>query len=497
MSSTTVADMFLALARALPDKAAAISGHRELTYSDLVELSGRCANALAARGVRSGQRVGLALRDNADTLVAMLALWMIDAVPVPLDFRSRGEQRAAFVADFTLVHVVEDRSIGAAPYSSIVWDELAEFSTTLSSSVPERLGPPSAALISLTSGTTGDPLGIVFEHSELIARAQSFAADTPGYPRGGILVMAYPLAFSASRSHTFGMLATGGTVYFHPPTFGAGELIDRVNQLGAHLLFAVPATVSAMLKATEGIKAFAMPELSLLYCGASGMTPQDKVRAAKQLSPAFLHCFATSLAGTCSILTGEDLFNRSETDGRIIATVLCQAVDTSGRPVADGEVGELRVRSTSTVSNMVGGEREASDRIRNGWAYSGDLVRISADGFMTVVGRTSDMIVRSGTNVYPSEVEKALYRFPGVTEVAVVGLPDPEVGEAVVAFIVAENSVTTEDLVAHSRLSLSPDKRPRDFFIVGSLPRNASGKVLKRDLRNQALSGQPVKTTQD
>ncbi len=490
MSSMTMADLFCALANAHPHRLAVVSGNRRLTYRQLFEQAEHAASVLTSRHVMPEQRVGVALRDNLDTLVSMLGLWLLNAVPTPLDFRSRGEQRSAAVADFDLSFVVEDRSSGAVGFASIAWDEeFRSLPDTGPRPLPERSGAAAPALISLTSGTTGSPVGVVFAHGELIARARSFGDETPNYPHGGKLLMPYPLAFSASRSHVFGMLVTGGTVCFHPPIFGASELIEQVNALDIDLLFAVPATVSAMLAVERQQPGFAMPRLAVLYSGAAGMSPSEKLRAAERLSPGFLHCFATSLAGTCAALAGNDLRERSDSDGRIYPTVLCQAVDAEGRVVAPGEVGELRVRSTSMVSTLVGRERVGSDRVRDGWAYSGDLVRISDDGFLTVVGRTSDMIIRSGTNVYPAEVENVLCRVPGVSEAALVGIPDPEAGEELAAFVVGDGTVTEATLVAFCRTHLAPDKRPRVFRIVDALPRSDNGKILKRELRDLLANG--------
>lgn len=486
-SRSTLADTILGLAGRYGDQTALVQGARSVSYAGLAADGARLAHSLRARGVGPGDQVGLCLRDGIDGMTALAALWMLDAVAVPVDFRNRAEERVRLVQEFDLTCMIEDRDIGGGAYPAILWNaDLAEDAARQPAVPPETQATGvHPAVISLTSGTTARPLGIVMGHRTLLLRVLGYGMESD-YPMGARFLNAYPLSFSASRHHTLGHLVRGGTVLFHPPTFGAAELAQRVNAEAIDFLFAVPATVSALMELADGGAGPLFPGLKMLYCGGSGMTPEDKRRAHALLTPGFLHCFSSSVSGTVSVLAGRDVVARANTDGRILPTVRLEIVDEADRPVAPDEVGAMRVRSHGMAETLYRGRaRDTGDRIRDGWAYTGDLARISADGFLTVVGRTTDLIIRGGANVHPAEVEGAISRLPGVREVAVVGFPDPALGEEIAAFVVGDATVTEAALTAHCRVELPPDKRPRRIVMIEALPRNANGKVLRRDLKDR------------
>jgi acyl-CoA synthetase (AMP-forming)/AMP-acid ligase II len=486
-SKSNLADTVVGLARRFRDRQALVQGARSLTYEELAAESARLAHALRFRGVVPGDQVGLALRDSIDSTLALFALWMLDAVAVPVDFRTRAEERRRLAQEFDLTLLLEDRDLGDGDYPSLTWDgDFAELVARQPASPP---APASAelhpAVISLTSGTTARPLGIVMSHRTLLLRGLGYGLESD-YPMAARFLNAFPLSFSASRHHTLGHLLRGATVLFHPPTFGAGELAERIIREGITFLFAVPATVSALLEvAGEGNDPF-FPELKMLYCGGSGMPPEEKRRAFRRLTPGFVHCFSSSVSGTVSILAGKDVEARPDTEGRVLPVVRVEIVGEGDRLVPFGEVGAMRVRSHAMAEMLYRGrDRESGDRIRDGWGYTGDLARLSEDGFLTVVGRTSDLIIRGGANVHPAEVEGAIGRRAGVRDVAVVGYPDPALGEEIAAFIVTDGSIGEAELNAHCRIELQPDKRPRRFILLDELPRNANGKVLRTELRTR------------
>ena len=484
--NTSLADTFYALTSRYGDHPAMVAGQRTVSYRQLAETASRSARMFQDAGIRPGDRVGIALRDSIDVVLSMVGLWMADAVAVPLDFRSRKDERETLAREFDLSGILEDRSAGGG-FASILldgnWREAMEGKD--SAPLDSPLSGHFPALISLTSGTTGKPLGIVVAHHAILARALCYGLECD-YPVGGRFLNAFPLSFSASRNHTVGNLLRGVTVYFHPPTFGAGELLERVNSIGATFLFAVPTTVKAMMDILPQSRGPAMPGLAMLYCGGSGMSAEDKVAAASRLTPGFLHCFSASLTGTCSILTGADLQTHPDTDGRILPMVRAEVVDDQDKCLPAGEAGAFRVRSHGMAERLYKDQaRDNGDKIRDGWAYTGDLARISADGFLSIVGRTSDMIIRGGANVYPAEVEAALLKHDHVKDVAVTGFDDAELGQEIAAFIVTSGPLSEAELVSHCRVTLPPDKRPRKYVFIDSLPRNANGKVLVRELREQ------------
>ncbi|ATG49142.1 hypothetical protein CEW89_17145 [Celeribacter ethanolicus] len=482
---SNLADTFHALGARYGARSALVSGARSVSFAGLVATSAQWARQFQAEGLKAGDQVGLVLRDSVDTVLAMVAIWMLDAVAVPIDFRNRADERGRLSEEFDLAALLEDRDLSNGAYRSIACDAGWKDTAARHSDAPvERKGTEShPALISLTSGTTGRPLGIVASHRTIQLRSFGYGFEAH-YPFEGKFLNAYPLSFSASRNHTIGQLMRGATVCFHPPIFAADELIEKVNSQGITFLFAVPATVKAMLGLSNGTGKPLMPDLKMLYCGGSGMEAHDKLRAWQELTPGFLHCFSSSVSGTCSVLAGADVASHSHTDGRVLPTVRLEIVDEDHTPLPAGEVGALRVRSHGMAEGMYKNRaRDTGDKIRDGWAYTGDLAKVSTDGFLTVVGRSSDMIIRGGANVYPAEIETVLQAVPGVADVAVTGFASVEFGEEIAAFVVAKSGVTEGDLAAECRVQLAPDKRPRKFIFLDSLPRNTNGKVLRRELR--------------
>jgi acyl-CoA synthetase (AMP-forming)/AMP-acid ligase II len=239
--------------------------------------------------------------------------------------------------------------------------------------------------------------------------------------------------------------------------------------------------VRGMLAEAAGTRKPILPDLACIYSGGSDMSVEDKLAAYERLSPGFLHCFTSSITGTCSTLSGADLLARPESDGRIIEGVRLEVVDENDRPLPDGETGAMRVRSIAMARTVLGGAgRSQGDKFKGGWAYTGDLASIS-DGFLSIRGRTGDAIIRGGANVYPSEVEHAIMALAGVRDCAVVGFASEREGQEIAAFVVG-SGLGEDDLVRHCRETLVPDKRPRRFIFVDTLPRNPNGKVLRRDL---------------
>lgn len=484
-----IADLISSLATVHRDTPAMISGDRQILYSELPKASRQFAAVLAKRGLQPHDRIGIAMRDGLDFMQAICAIWTLGAIPVPMDFRSTATERGTITEEFGLTTILEDRHLIGAIYSGTHWhDDVVSSSTEQEWLVDLGSDAPSTAVISLTSGTTGRPIGIVLDHSALVMRAFGYSFE--GISGRVRVLNVYPLSFSAMRNHTLGHLLRGSTIIFKPPLFSASELIDWVLTERASFAFMVEASVKGILAEAPATGGPLFPDLQVLYCGGSGMLASDKVEAAQRLSPGFLHCFSSSLSGTCSSLTGADLIERADTDGRIVPHARVEIVDEDDQLLPADTPGLLRVRTPGMASGFYANRsRPEGDRIKNGWAYTGDLGTISADGFLTIVGRTSDMILRGGANIYPAEVENVLNSLPGILDVAVVGIPHDVLGEDIAAFLVTDGTVSEDEVRAACQQGLSPDKRPRHIVFQSSLPRNPNGKVLKRELREHFQPG--------
>lgn len=487
----TLADLVLGCADAFGDRIALSDEVRQLSYRQLAEQSAQLAHALREDGVEAGDQIGIALREGIDGVLVMTALWMLDAIVVLLDFRSRVDERNRLARSFDLLAIVVDRALPGAEYRQINLRDMEPRARTQPVTAPlSKTAATFPALISLSSGTTGEPIGIVTSHRALAVRTLAYGMAAP-YPQNSRYLNVFPLSFTASYSHTLGSVLRGTEVIFHPPTFGAGELIEAINRHEVGFFFAVPATVHEMLTAVGENSKPALPSLQMLLASGAGVPAADKLLAARHLTPFFTTVFSSTTTGTVSQLAGADLQGRPETEGRVLPWILAEIVDGEGRRMPPGEIGALRVRSTGASDGIYRNrDREGGDRIRDGWSYTGDLGRIDGERFLIISGRTADMIVRGGANVYPAEIEAVISRLEGVREVAVTGFSAPGIGEEIAAFVIVAPGITEAELVAHSRTQLPPDKRPRRFVFVDTLPRNQNGKILRRELR-EALEGAP------
>jgi acyl-CoA synthetase (AMP-forming)/AMP-acid ligase II len=415
--------------------------------------------------------VGITLRDGGEAVVAMVALWMLGAVPVPIDFRSKPDEQAQLASEFQLSAIIGDRQTSQAPFASILIDDSWTDVIAKRDAEPffeDSQGAP--AIISLTSGTTGRPLGIVLGHEELLFRLESNIKLGRRHPHGK-LISVIPISFSGSRNHILSQLLDGATIYFYPPLFSAGALIEAVHARGATSLAVVPTILRALLDAPPRDGTYLFPGLDSLYCFGAPILPDEKRRARATLSRHFVEGYSSSLAGRMTVLYGADIDARPETVGRVLPHVTLEIVGEDDRPLPAGEVGAIRVRSPAVARAIYGAAR--------------DTGAVDGDGFLQLMGRSSDMIIRGGVNVHPSEVEAVLAELEGVKDVVVVGFAKSREGEEIAAFVVSSPELTEAALNAHCRGRLLSHKRPRKFVFVSDLPRNANGKILRTELRKR------------
>ncbi len=488
MHSINLADIFVSLGHRHHNRTALMSGRRQLTFGNLAASASQVAHRLALEGLAPGQNVGIALRDGMDVVVYLVALWMIDAVGVVLDFRSPALERAALAEEFDLVMIVTDNAPPGTPYPVIsIGGQWHEEVARQSMSPPVSAGKNSGlALISLTSGTTGRPLGLLVRHEDTLMRiAQSAFRNIATQATH---LVAQPLHFSAARNNTIQRLVQGWTVVIHPPLYSAEELAQEIIRIAPDTTLLVPSVIAGLLDYARERQTPLFPSLKLLTAGGAASLPQQKLDALKLLSPNYLEAYASSLCSNISVLMGPDILARPETVGRVAEMVRLEIVDEADRSLPVGTPGMIRVRTPSMVSGTYKSRtRPHGDRLKDGWVYPGDLGSLDEEGFLTLVGRASDVIIRGGANVHPSEIERVIAASPGVRNVAVVAYQTARESEEIAAFVVADPTVTDEDLMITARTRLSPDKRPRRFVFVDELPVTAVGKLDRNALKAKLL----------
>ena len=483
MTPVNLADVFVGMAARWRDRPAVVSATVTLSFGELAARAARTARELRLNGVASGNNVGIALRDNAETLILMIALWMLGATAVPMDFRANAAERSLLAKEFDLTAIIEDRQVEAQGYDHILvgpsWSEVI---------AKHRADPifpgekAAAAFISLTSGTTGRPKGIVIDHERMLLRSVFDASER----LTGTMLDPLPLSFSASRTHAFAALLQGWPVNFYPVLFSAQQLADSILAGEAKSLCAVPTVIRNLFELIGERDSPAFPGLEAVFCFGAPMSAAEKIRAKRTLCENFVQVYGATTCGRISALSGADLEKHPDSLGRVLPHVVMQMVDDADRPLPAGEPGVIRLRSPGMAQRVYGVTGQgAGDGFKDGWAYPGDIGAFDTEGFLHLLGRTSDLIIRGGANVHPSEVERVIEECEGVREVAVVGFTKLPEGEEIAAFVVSSRDLSEAALDAHCRTRLAPDKRPRKYVFVPALPRNANGKVLRTELRKQ------------
>lgn len=483
-NDANIADYFVGQAARFPDRVAIREQDDRLTYGALHQRTSKAARVLQRNGVVAGSRVGIAVSSSFDVAVLTFALWMIDATVCVVDFRSRLEEHNRITEAFGLTHIVQARQpAGRALYKAVIasefWDEVDSLEDG-SAFTPVR--PRHAALIGMTSGTTGTPIGIVRNHGTFISLSAQYTGFGSSDAPPSSIALVQPLQFAAPFHRTTTHLMKGGSVHLLPFLASAPEIADYLLRHSIAQAFVVPSQLRGLLDISTGGRKPLLPDLKVLDAGGSMLEAQENIRAYRELTPGYAVSYASSLTGRIAALSGEDVERYPGSVGRLVFRSEISFVRSDGKPAETGESGLIRVRGPAVADDIVGVARAASDRFEDGWAIPGDLGQLDENGILTLTGRASDVIIRGGANVFPQEIEAILRNHPGIGDVAVAGIKDAVLGEEIVAFVVRSGDVKATELEEFCRRALAPDKRPRRFKMVDSLPYSGMGKVIRRKL---------------
>lgn len=447
---------------------------------------------LRSSGLAPGDRVG-AYGHNSDAyLIGFLACARGGLVHVPVNQNLTGGDLAYIVEQAGCGLVLADPDLaGNLPAGTRFLalrdtDDslLARLDATTPYDGPESRGEDLTQLL-YTSGTTALPKGAMLTHRALVHEYLS-AITALDLQAGDLPVHSLPLYHSA-QMHVFLLpyLAVGAVnVILDTPD--VEQIFDLVEAGHADSLFAPPTVWIGLSNRPD----FATRDLSGLrkaYYGASIMPVPVLERLRERLPKlAFYNCFGQSEIGPLAMVLGpHEHKGRMDSCGRPVLFVEARVVDEAGKDVPDGERGEIVYRSPQLCEGYWGKPEETAEAFRDGWFHSGDLAVCDEDGYFTVVDRVKDVINSGGVLVASRQVEDALYTHEAVAEVAVIGLPDERWIEAVTAVVVARAEVTEAELLTHARENLAHFKAPKQVLFVAELPRNASGKILKRELRDR------------
>ena len=504
-------------ARRFADRVALDGPEGALTFAELGDRVTRVANGLLALGLRPGDRV-LDLQTNSRSYVETdLAIRSAGLVRVALNHRLHPDDWARIADDSGAAALVyaarfaaetDALRSGLGPARTVVvgdgpgtaYDGLVAGASTRPL---DPVGADELAGLHYSSGTTGAPKGAQRTHRNWFASVVNMTADVLGGPPAPTDVYLH----AGPVTHTSGLFVlpflVAGATQLVLPAWDPEAFVDAVERRGATHTALVP-TMVARLLARPDVDRERLRGLRMLGYAGAPMPAEQMRQAHDRLTPHLVQYYGLveaippvtvldatdherGLAGETELLTSA---------GRPALGVELAVVDDSGRPVPAGEVGEVVTRGDHVMRGYwnAGDRRDLSKAVVDGWLHTGDLGRLDAEGRLYLVDRKGDMIISGGYNIYPREVEDVIAEVPGVAEVAVLGVDDPDWGQRVTALYTVHDgaTVTDDEVLAHCRARLSSYKKPKDLRRVDAFPLNATGKIAKKVLRAElAQEGLP------
>lgn len=475
-----------------------------LSYGALLQRTVALAGHMRdAMNVQPGDRVAIYSANCMEYLEALHAILWVGAVSVPVNYKLHSKELDYVLGDcMARVLLVSQELAGSLinmvnqPAHVLVLGSV-DYERAL-----EHPGVPIAdrelddlASLFYTSGTTGRPKGVMQTHRNLQAMTLSYLADVDASDPGDVMIYAAPMSHGAGLYNYVHMLTGGRHLVPLSGGFDVAELTALATSVGRLTLFAAPTMVKRLVDYVIDSGADPSGFKTIVY-GGGPMYVEDIQRALEAFGPRFVQIYGqgecpmaiTALARRLLADSTHGRWNeRIASVGLPQSMVQVRVVDETGKPVPSGQIGEIAVRGAPVMMGYWRNEEATRKTLIEGWLLTGDIGFLDAEGFLTLRDRSKDLIISGGSNIYPREVEEILLSHPAVSEVAVIGEPDPEWGEVPVAFVVARTGCVLEE-ASLDRLcldNLARFKRPKAYRVVSSLPKNSYGKVLKTELRQQ------------
>lgn len=476
-----------------PDKPALVEIDRlTLTYRELADGVARVANHLAARGIGKGDHIAILSENSVEHIILLYATATLGAVSIALDPKWTAVEVARTVQGFDCRALVADDALrdrlslllsGTPECGVFIYSRDGRGCGLLQLVQEESARAPAVDIrdhdictIVLTSGTTGLPKGVVRTHRNVEVGCLNGALGK-GQTEEGRELAVVPIFYGSGRGSVIGQIFLGATVYI---------LTQFDAERTAHILHreritavALAPTMCRRLLQLPRLERFDFSSLRSLRKAGSPFTLGMATEIIQRITPNIYQGYASTESGSVTLLRPEEQIPKLGSSGRIEWGVEAEIVDESGRLVPPGGEGEIRVRGPNVCAGYYNNPDEEAKVFRDGWFHTGDIGRFDDEGYLYIVGRIKDTIKTGSINVSPREVEAAILEFPGVADVAVVGVPDAEWGEAVKALVVTSEDATVaaEQIQAHCRARLAGYKVPKSVAFVSEIERNALGKV--------------------
>ncbi|HTO52137.1 MAG TPA: long-chain-fatty-acid--CoA ligase [Myxococcota bacterium] len=508
-------DLFDWHARERPDAPYAWFAGRETSYGEALSRANRIANALVAEGLEPGARVAFLAKNCAEYGVFYMGAAKAGVVPVPLNYRLAPPEWSYIVNDAraellfargALVSAIDPVRGELASVRRCIalearvpgWDDYEHWLARASDAPPERFIDDASDVYQMyTSGTTGRPKGAVLQHRAVMENARQISAVTQVGLGERYLVVA-PMYHAAAAVTSFWVAAQGGSMYVLED-FAPGEVVRVLSEERIVAGTLVPAMIQACLVNVPDVAERNYDTLRTIIYGASPIAVETLRRAIEVFGCGFAQGFGmteTTAAATFLLATDHERALRGQPSlllscGRALPGTEVMIADADDNEVPRGQIGEILVRGPQLMRGYWNLPEASKEALRGGWMHTGDAATMDDEGYVYIQDRVKDMIVSGGENVYPREIEDVLFQHPSIADAAVIGVPDAQWGEVVKAIVVVKSgtTVTEIELIEFARRSLASYKRPRSVDFIAELPRNPSGKVLKKDLREPFWRG--------
>lgn len=500
-----VANLLERTARIHPDRPAIFVGTEpHCTYGEWAQRASRMAGALRAKGLVEGDRVALFMTNTPEYLETLYGAWWAGLVVVPVNAKLHPEE-LAYVLDnsgASALLLTGDLAPGVLP----LLDRFPELKLTAVVGtdsysellvgdplplVPRR--PEDLAWLFYTSGTTGKPKGVMLSHRNLGVMIACYFMEVDDVQGTDAIVYAAPMSHGAGIYNFMYLIAGAKHVVPQSGGFDEAELVELSKTVGNLCFFAAPTMVRRLVEevAQSGVDPSGFK--TIVY-GGGPMYVEDIRRGLDVMGNCFVQIYGQGESPMAiTVLPREQITKRMHprwaerlaSVGHAQALVEVKVGDEQGNPLPVGEIGEVMVRGDSVMLGYWQNPQATAQALQDGWLRTGDVGSLDGDGFLTLRDRSKDVIISGGSNIYPREVEEVLLRHPQVQEVSVIGRPDPEWGEVVVACVVAAPDVTGQELDALCLAHIARFKRPKEYHFLPAMPKNNYGKVLKTELRKR------------
>lgn len=485
----TLTQLILKSAAAYPNKTAVKDQYRAFTYKEMLERAQALSAYFHENGLVKGDRIAILMANRLEHIELDVAVSLSGLIKVPLNYRLHPKEHQYMIDDASPKLIIGDQSLIDPIGTSVnvlavgeTYEQVVQGHT--GKHFIEDVQEDDLFAIMYTSGTTGNPKGVMLSHRNIISGALSLA-QVCEVDYEDVIGHVAPLTHGSNfLSHVSWLYGSTQVVF---SKFEPEEFVHDLKKEGVSVIFLVPTMVNLMVQ-HPNFDPSKLSTLKTINMAGSPIAASKLEEALKLTGPLFAETYGQVEAPMCiTMMPKKELSTRLESCGRIGTFVQVKVIDDEGNEVEDGEVGEIICKGSLVMKGYWNNEKATNDTLRDGWLYTGDLGWKNEEGYIHIVDRKKDVIISGGVNIYPREVEEVLNMHPGVKETCVIGIPDDKWGECVVAYVVpnGKEEVSTEALLTLCIENMASFKKPKSIYIVEELPKSSYGKILKREMREQ------------